>query len=69
VIGARLLALVTLALSQVVLLTLVAAREVTGGSLGMTLTIEHSWWALQFASKETYLIALVVWVAGLAAWR
>jgi branched-chain amino acid transport system permease protein len=63
-------ALVTLALSQVVLLTLVAAREVTGGSLGMTLNIEHSWWALQFTSKETYyLIALVVWVVGLAVWR
>lgn len=63
-------ALVTLALSQVVLLTLVAAREVTGGSLGMTIKIVHSWLALQFAAKSTYYwIALVVWVAALAVWR
>ncbi|HEX3953418.1 MAG TPA: branched-chain amino acid ABC transporter permease [Stellaceae bacterium] len=63
-------ALVTLALSQVVLLTLVAAREVTGGSLGMTLNVVHSWWALQFNGKTTYyLLALVVWFAGLLIWR
>jgi branched-chain amino acid transport system permease protein len=36
-------ALVTLALSQVVLLTIVAARDITGGSLGMTpKTVGHS---------------------------
>lgn len=63
-------ALVTLALSQVVLLTLTAWREVTGGSLGMTLNTMHSWLALQFAGKTTYYwIALAVWVAGLAIWR
>ena len=63
-------ALVTLALSQVVLLTLVAAREVTGGSLGMTLNVVHSWFALQFSGKATYFwIALAVWVAGLFVWR
>lgn len=63
-------ALVTLALSQVVLLTLTAAREVTGGSLGMTLNTLHSWWALQFTSKTTYYwIALAVWALGLAVWR
>jgi len=63
-------ALVTLALSQVVLLTLTAAREVTGGSLGMTLTTAHSWVALQFTDKRTYYwIALAVWVGGLAVWR
>jgi len=63
-------ALVTLALSQVVLLTLVAAREITGGSLGMTLNVVHSWYALQFADKTTYyLIAVVVWLAGLAVWH
>lgn len=63
-------ALVTLALSQVVLLTLTAAREVTGGSLGMTLNTLHSWWALQFTSKTTYYwIALAAWVLGLAIWR
>jgi len=63
-------ALVTLALSQVVLLSLVAAREVTGGSLGMTLKVVHSWFALQFDHKSAfYGIALVVWLAGLAVWR
>lgn len=63
-------ALVTLALSQVVLLTLVAAREVTGGSLGMTLDVVHSWFALQFSDKAVYyLMALVVWLFGLSVWR
>jgi branched-chain amino acid transport system permease protein len=64
-------ALVTLALSQVVLLSLIAARDVTGGSLGMTLkTVGHSWLALQFSQKGYfYAIALVVWLGGLAVWR
>jgi branched-chain amino acid transport system permease protein len=64
-------ALVTLALSQVVLLSLVAARDVTGGSLGMTLKIAgHSWYALQFSQKGYfYSIALVIWLAGLVVWR
>jgi len=64
-------ALVTLALSQVVLLSLIAAREVTGGSLGMTLNVVHSWLALQFAQKRAfYGIALVVWLIGLVVgWR
>lgn len=62
-------ALVTLALSQVVLLSLIAAREVTGGSLGMTLNVVHSWLALQFAQKSVfYGIALVVWLIGLVVW-
>ncbi|HXC30208.1 MAG TPA: branched-chain amino acid ABC transporter permease [Stellaceae bacterium] len=62
-------ALVTLALSQVVLLSLVAAREVTGGSLGMTLNVVHSWLALQFAQKSVfYGVAAVVWLAGLVIW-
>ena len=40
-------ALVTLALSQVVLLTITAARDITGGSLGMTQnTVGFSWYAL-----------------------
>ena len=63
-------ALVTLALSQVVLLSLVAAREITGGSLGFTLkTVGHSWYALQFPEKGYfYGIALVVWLFGLLVW-
>jgi branched-chain amino acid transport system permease protein len=64
-------ALVTLALSQVVLLSLTAAREVTGGSLGLTIrTIGHSWYALQFPEKiYFYGIAIVVWLIGLYAWQ
>jgi len=64
-------ALVTLALSQVALLTIVAAREITGGSLGMTpKAVGHSWHALQFPEKPYfYAIALVVWVAGILVWH
>jgi branched-chain amino acid transport system permease protein len=64
-------ALVTLALSQVVLLTIVAARDITGGSLGMTpKTVGHSWYALQFPDKPTfYGIALIVWVVGIVIWH
>jgi branched-chain amino acid transport system permease protein len=64
-------ALVTLALGQVVLLTIVAARELTGGSLGMTPTaVGHSWYALQFPEKVYfYGIALAVWLGGLVVWR
>jgi branched-chain amino acid transport system permease protein len=64
-------ALVTLALGQVVLLFIVAARDVTGGSLGMTQNLAGpSWYALQFPDKRYfYFIALVVWLGGLLAWR
>jgi len=64
-------ALVTLALSQVVMLSIVAARDVTGGSLGFTpKAVGHSWYALQFPEKSYfYMIALVLWLGGLAVWR
>jgi len=64
-------ALVTLALGQVVMLTIVAARDLTGGSLGMTQKLAgHSWYALQFPEKGYfYGVALVVWLGGLATWR
>ena len=64
-------ALVTLALSQVVLLSLIAAREITGGSLGMTLkSVGHSWYALQFTQKGYfYALALIVWLAGIGVWH
>ena len=65
-------ALVTLALSQVVLLSIVALREVTGGSLGMTpraATGGASWYALQFPEKSHfYFLALALWLAGLGVW-
>src|SRR5262249_61760951 len=64
-------ALVTLALGQVVLLSIVAARDITGGSLGMTpRSIGHSWYALQFPDKRYfYAIALAIWLIGLLVWR
>jgi branched-chain amino acid transport system permease protein len=63
-------ALVTLALSQVVMLSVVAAREITGGSLGFTpRAAGHSWYALQFPEKSYfYFVALVLWFGGLAIW-
>jgi branched-chain amino acid transport system permease protein len=64
-------ALVTLALSQVALLTIVAARDITGGSLGMTpKAVGHSWYALQFPEKPYfYAIVLVAWVFGIVVWH
>jgi branched-chain amino acid transport system permease protein len=68
-------ALVTLALSEVVRLIIIALRDHTGGSLGVTpktaLTEGPvSLYALQFADKAIwYYIVLVVWVIGLLVWR
>jgi branched-chain amino acid transport system permease protein len=64
-------ALVTLALGQVVMLSIVAARDVTGGSLGFTQkAVGHSWYAFQFPDKSHfYAITLVLWFAGLAVWH
>jgi branched-chain amino acid transport system permease protein len=64
-------ALVTLALSQVVLLSIVAARDITGGSLGLTQrAVGYSWYALQFPDKRYfYAISLALWLGGLAVWR
>ena len=64
-------ALVTLALSQVVMLSIIAARDITGGSLGFTpRAVGNSWYALQFSEKSYfYVIALVLWLGGLAVWR
>jgi branched-chain amino acid transport system permease protein len=64
-------ALVTLALGQVVLLCIVAARDITGGSLGMTpKAIGHSWYALQFPQKGYfYIIALALWLGSLLIWH
>jgi branched-chain amino acid transport system permease protein len=64
-------ALVTLALSQVVLLSIVAARDITGGSLGLTQrAVGFSWYALQFPDKRYfYAISLALWLGGLAVWH
>jgi branched-chain amino acid transport system permease protein len=66
-------ALVTLALSGIVLQVITATRDHTGGSLGYTperYQSGHSLWALQFPDKTTwYLIALGVWAFGLYVWN
>ncbi|HWD59384.1 MAG TPA: branched-chain amino acid ABC transporter permease [Stellaceae bacterium] len=63
-------ALLTLALSAIVLQVITATRDLTGGSLGFTPNRYHdgsSIYALQFNDKTTwYLVALGVWAAGLA---
>jgi branched-chain amino acid transport system permease protein len=65
-------ALVTLALSGIVLQVITATRDYTGGSLGYTPERYQggsSIYALQFSGKTTwYLIALAVWAAGLYVW-
>jgi len=62
-------ALLTLALSAIVLQVITATRDVTGGSLGYTPERYQggsSIFALQFVDKTTwYLIALGVWGCGL----
>jgi branched-chain amino acid transport system permease protein len=68
-------ALVTLALSEVTLLIIVALRDYTGGSLGVTPNAHgggpgSALLALQFSDKATfYFIALAAWVLGLLIWR
>jgi branched-chain amino acid transport system permease protein len=69
-------ALVTLALSEVARLVIVALRDQTGGSLGATpkgalhAGEAMSLGAIQFASKEVWLaIVFVVWLGGLWVWR
>ena len=63
-------ALLTLALSAIVLQVITATRDITGGSLGYTPERYHggsSLYAVQFLGKETwYLVALAVWAGGLA---
>jgi branched-chain amino acid transport system permease protein len=65
-------ALVTLALSEVTERGIVAARDITGGSLGLTPNTMSgtSLVALQFPNKRHFfVIALVVWLAGLWVWH
>src|SRR6185295_16206814 len=69
-------ALVTLALSEVARLIIVALRDQTGGSLGATPNGDlhagatASLAALQFSSKEAWFyIVLGFWIFGLWVWR
>ena len=64
-------ALVTLALSGIVLQVITATRDYTGGSLGYTpeITKGSKLVALQSNDKVIwYLVALVIWALGLAIW-
>ena len=67
-------ALVTLALSEIVRMIIVALRDQTGGSLGATpktALADTSWsiLALQFSSKLVWFyIVLAVWLIGLWVW-
>jgi branched-chain amino acid transport system permease protein len=63
--------LVTLAVGEVVRLLIIAERDWTGGSLGLTVKpVGHdSLLALQFADKRVfYYGGLVLWLGGLAVW-
>ena len=68
-------ALVTLALTEVVRLVIVALRDVTGGSLGVTPNTvlqdqSFSIAALQFQSKAVFFyILLACWLFGLWVWK
>jgi branched-chain amino acid transport system permease protein len=65
-------ALVTLAVGEVVRLLIVAERDWTGGSLGLTLKParhDASLVAAQYADKRVfYYVGLALWLAGLAVW-
>ena len=63
--------LVTLAVGEVIRLLIVAERDWTGGSLGVTVKPAggDSLLAIQFADKRVfYYGALVLWLAGLYIW-
>jgi branched-chain amino acid transport system permease protein len=69
-------ALVTLALAEVVRLVIVAMRDVTGGSLGITPNpglpggAAGSAWSLQFADRIVWFyIVLVFWLLALYVWH
>ena len=64
-------ALVTLALSEVVRLLIVALRDWTGGSLGVTpVRGDSPLLAFQFGSKEEFFyVVLAVWLVGLWIWQ
>ena len=68
-------AIVTLALSEVARLMIIALRDWTGGTLGITpkpppADAGAALWSLQIADKQVWFyVALVAWLIGLAVWR
>jgi len=65
-------ALVTLAVGEVIRLLIVAERDWTGGSLGVSLKAggtASDWWTLQFADKRVfYYVGMAAWLLGLWVW-
>ena len=65
-------ALVTLAVGEVVRLLIIAERDWTGGSLGVSLKTggtASGLWTLQFADKRVfYYVGLAAWLFGLWVW-
>ena len=64
--------LVTLAVGEVIRLLIIAERDWTAGSLGLTLKAAggDSLWALQYANKQVfYYASLAVLLAGLWVWH
>lgn len=66
-------ALVTLAVGEVIRLLLIAERDWTGGSLGLTLNpagSDASLLAIQYTDRRIfYYASLVVWLGGLWVWH
>jgi len=65
-------ALVTLAAGEIVRILIVALRDITGGSLGMTPRAAaqgHGFLAMQFDKAGFWWMALAAWALGLLAWR
>lgn len=65
-------ALVTLAVGEVIRLLIVAERDWTGGSLGVSLKTggtASDWWTVQFTDRRVfYYVGLVAWLFGLWVW-
>ncbi|RAI59872.1 branched-chain amino acid ABC transporter permease [Roseicella frigidaeris] len=65
-------ALVTLAAGEIVRILIVALRDHTGGSLGMTPVQAppgQQFLAMQFDKTGFWWVALIAWAIGLLAWR
>jgi branched-chain amino acid transport system permease protein len=65
-------ALVTLAAGEIVRILIVALRDITGGSLGMTPAQAppgQAFLAMQFDKTGFWWLSLAAWGAGLLAWR
>lgn len=63
-------ALVTLAAGEIVRISIIALRDHTGGSLGMTprLAPDHAMAAMQFGKFGFWWIALTAWASGILVW-